>query len=111
MKPKSQNPKNFEKAIGQRYPLPAGPLVFRSEKMEKITLEELVRRLALLAFSRGKKGQTFCTHDESIHPVYNPAYELGNEYWKGRVKEPHTLVGCGCTRCRLDRIIEEALKD
>jgi len=80
--------------------------------MKTVTLEELViRRLALLAYERGKRGSTFVTHDEVIHPVYNPAYELGKEYWKGRVKEPHTLVGCGCAHCRLNRIIKEALKD
>ena len=74
----------------------------------KNSIEE-VRRLAELAWERGKDGRTFATHDEATHPVYNPAYELGSEYRRGRAQEPHTLVACGCARCRLERIVREAL--
>ena len=62
--------------------------------------------LVLLAFERGKQGNTFATRDESIHPVYDACWRLGAEYRHGRVKEPHCLIGCGCARCRLSRIIQ-----
>jgi len=64
--------------------------------------------LAELAYYRGQEGRTFATHDEATHPIYNPAYTLGAEYRRSeRVVEPHVLVGCGCPRCRLNRIIRE----
>lgn len=65
------------------------------------------RKLAALAFNRGKRGSTFLQIHEARQPIYDPAYALGEEYAAGRVPEPHTLVGCGCQLCRLNRIIDK----
>lgn len=62
-----------------------------------------------LAFKRGLGGNTFATHDELKAAGYSRAYALGSEYGRHeRVVEPHTLTGCGCPRCRLERIAKEA---
>lgn len=78
-------------------------------------VEEVISRggfsILCAAYKRGRKGSTFATHDEMQTPGYDEAWSLGKDIRTGeRVVEPHTLIGCGCPRCRVLRIHLEALK-
>lgn len=61
------------------------------------------------AFDHGRRGeirQTLSAIEDT--PAWQAAFQLGLDYRHGRlVMEPHMAYGCGCPRCRFEKIVRE----